>query len=322
MKTALYRRYGGPEVLELGELPRPAPSTDEVLVKVEATSINPIDWKRGSGKLRLLMPAFLPLVPGYDVSGTVVEAGGRASEFPPGTKVHARISDSRGGASAEFALVSLDVLTRMPDGMSFADAAALPLAGMTALQGLRDTLGLPLKNATQRVLVVGASGGVGHFAVQLAASTGAHVIGVCSARNVELVRSLGAKEVVDYAKADALTGLAPVDLVFDCVSGDASPYLPLIKAGGRYASPVITPGLLARQVLNPLAKVKELMVMLKPTAADLGVLDRLWKSGQLKVVIDSTFPLTRIAEAWAKSIGGRAVGKIVVEVAQSQPSST
>jgi NADPH:quinone reductase-like Zn-dependent oxidoreductase len=288
-----------------------------VLVRVEATSVNPIDWKRGSGKLKLVMPAFLPLVPGYDVAGTVVEAGGRATEFPVGTRVHARISDSRGGASAEFALVSLDVLTRIPEGMSSADAAALPLAGMTALQGLRDTLGLPLKGARQRVMVVGASGGVGHFAVQIAASTGATVIGVCSTRNVELVRGLGAKEVIDYSKSDAFAGLAPVDLVLDCVDGNAAPYLPHIAAGGRYASPVITPGLLAKQVLNPLARVKELMVMLKPNAADLGVLDRLWKHGQLKVVIDSTFPLEKLGEAWAKSISGRSVGKLVVEVAKA-----
>jgi len=317
MQAALYRRYGGPEVIEFADLPRPVPSAHEVLIKVEASSVNPIDWKRGSGALRVIMPALLPLVPGYDVAGTVVEMGSEASDFGVGTRVHARLSDSRGGASAQFAVVSTDMLARVPHGMSSLDAAAIPLAGMTALQGLRDSLKLELNNSKARVLVVGASGGVGHFAVQIAHASGADVVGVCSARNAELVRGLGANEVIDYAAPDALKGLTPVDLVLDCVSGHAAPWLPLLVNGGRYASPVVTPGLLARQLLNPLANKKELIVMLKANAEDLSLLDQMWSDKKLRVVTDSVYPLARLGQAWAHSIEGHAAGKIVVEIASA-----
>jgi NADPH:quinone reductase-like Zn-dependent oxidoreductase len=317
MRTALYRRYGGPEVIEIADVPAPTPSAHEVLIRVEDTSINPIDWKRGSGALRLLMPASFPLVPGYDVAGTVVACGSDANEFAVGARVHARISGEHGGASAEFVRAGLDMVAPIPDGMSFADAAALPLAGMTALQGLRDSLGLPLSGSSARVMVVGASGGVGHFAVQIAASTGAFVIGVCSATNMEMVKSLGAKQVIDYEQPEPFKGLAPVDLVLDCVGGHGGPYLPLLVDGGRYASPVVTPALLARQVLNPLSSKKELIVMLKANAMDLMTLDRLWVDKKLRVVTDSVFPMERLGEAWARSITGHAVGKVVVEIARA-----
>jgi NADPH:quinone reductase-like Zn-dependent oxidoreductase len=285
-----------------------------VLIRVEASSVNPIDWKRASGALRLLMPARLPLVPGYDVAGTVSALGPGVSTFKVDDRVHARISDSRGGACAEFALAGLDVVTRMPAAMTMGDAAALPLAGMTALQGLRDAGGLPLEGTKARVLIVGASGGVGHFAVQLAKGMGAHVTGVCSGRNAALVRGLGADEVLDYTRPDAFQGASGFDLVLDCVGADAAKWLPLVREGGRYASTVPGPSVIFRRLINPLFGKAVFPVLLKSRAEDLALLDRWFEAGRLRVVIDSRFPLAQLGEAWAKSITGRSAGKIVIDV--------
>lgn len=314
MRAMHYTRYGGPEVLEAAELPPPRPGPGQVLIKVEASSVNPIDWKRASGALRLLMPARLPLVPGYDVAGTVAALGAGVSAFQLGARVHARIKESRGGASAELALAGLDVVTRLPDAMSMGEGAALPLAGMTALQGLRDAGGLPLEGARGRVLVVGASGGVGHLAVQLAKGAGAQVTGVCSARNTALVRGLGADEVLDYTRPDAFAGQAPFDLVLDCVGSDPHKWLPLVAERGRYASTVPGPSVLLRRAVNLLTKKGVYPVMLQTNAADLALLDRWSEAGKLRVVIDSRFPLAKLGEAWARSISGRAAGKIVIDI--------
>ena len=314
MRAMVFPRYGGPEVLEPADLELPVPSVDQVLIRVEASSVNPIDWKRASGALRLLMPARLPLVPGYDVAGTVSALGPGVNTFKVGERVHARIGDSRGGACAEFALAGLDVVTRMPDAMTMGDAAALPLAGMTALQGLRDAGALPLEGAKARVMIVGASGGVGHFAVQLAKGMGAHVTGVCSSRNVELVRSLGADEVLDYTKPGVFEGHPAFDLVLDCVGADAPKWLPLVREGGRYASTVPGPSVILRRLINPLSGKGVFPVLLQSRAEDLALLDRWFEAGRLRVVIDSRFPLAKLADAWTKSLTGRSAGKIVIDV--------
>jgi len=315
MRAMVYRAYGGPEKLELTDLPKPAPGPDQILIRVIASSVNPIDWKRASGALRMIMPASFPLVPGYDIAGEVVEVGPGVSGFPAGTRVHARIGENKGGASAELALAGVGVVTRMPEGMDPGEAAGLPLAGMTALQGLRDQAGLPLEGARERVLVVGASGGVGHIAVQIARASGATVVGVCSGRNAELVTSLGAHEVLDYTKPDPYRGQAPFDIVLDCVAGDASPWLPLLGPGGRYASCLPGLGVFLRSALNPFQKKKVRAVLLKSRATDLAILDSLFTAGKLRVVIDSRFRLEELAKAWERSKSGRAAGKIVIDVA-------
>jgi NADPH:quinone reductase-like Zn-dependent oxidoreductase len=315
MRAMIYRTYGGPERLELTDMPRPAPGPGQLLVRVLASSVNPIDWKRASGKLRLLMPVAFPAVPGFDVAGEVADVGPGVKRFAAGDRVHARIATGGTGASAEFAVAGEDVTAKMPSGMDAAEAAGLPLAGLTALQGLRDRAGMPLQGARERVLVVGASGGVGHLAVQIARAAGAHVVGVCSGRNAELVTKLGAHEIVDYTRPDAYAGQAPFDIVLDCVGGSPSPWLPRLRPGGRFASTMPGPSVFLRSFVNPLTDRKVRAVMLKSNAADLEVLDGLWSAGKLRVVIDSRFPLAELRAAWERSMGGRAAGKIVVDVA-------
>jgi NADPH:quinone reductase-like Zn-dependent oxidoreductase len=315
MKAMRYRRYGAPkDILELAEVERPVPGPGQLLVKVEASSVNPIDWKRGSGRYRAVMPTRFPLVPGYDLAGTVAGVGPGVEGFVVGDRVHARVSDPRGGAHAEFALAGLDTVTRMPGRMTMAEGAALPLAGLTALQGLRDSGALPLDGPRDgRVLVIGASGGVGHLAVQLAKLADVHVTGVCSARNAELVRSLGADAVIDYEKPGAFDGVEPFELVFDCVGGEPGRWWPLIKPGGRYVSAVPTPSVLLRKALNRLSGKRVEPVMMKTNAADLALLDRWYAVGKLRLVIEGKYPLARLADAWERSRSGRVAGKLVLE---------
>ncbi len=314
MRAMTYRSYGGPEVLELAEVPKPSPAEGQLLVRVVRSSVNPVDWKRATGALRVIMPACFPLVPGYDLAGEVVELGAGVADFAIGDRVHARIGEHAGGASADLALIGVDVAAKMPEGMDFDVAAGLPLAGMTALQGLRDQAKIPLENAKERVLVVGASGGVGHLAVQIARAMGTTVVGVCSTRNVALVRELGAHEVIDYTQPDPYRGQAPFDVVLDCVAGDSSPFLPLLGPGGRYASCLPGAAVFARSMLNPLTDKKVRPVLLKSRAVDLQWLDELYARRALRVIIDSHFALEDLKKAWERSMTGRTVGKIVIDV--------
>lgn len=224
MRAMVLDRYG--DTPHPAELPTPVPGAGQLLVRVRATSVNPIDWKQASGKMRLFIPATFPFVPGYDLAGDVVAVGAGVSDLSVGMRVHTRLSGGGGGASAELVLAGIDVARPVPAGMDYAEAAGMPLAGMTALQGLRDVLGMPMMGARERVLVVGASGGVGHFAVQIAREMGAHVVGVCSGKNAALVKELGAHEVVDYTQADAYAGQAPFDAILDCVGGSPGAFTP------------------------------------------------------------------------------------------------
>jgi NADPH:quinone reductase-like Zn-dependent oxidoreductase len=316
MRAMQMKGYGGPEQLQLVELAQPLPQSGKVLVRVHCASVNPVDWKRASGALRLIMPMRFPAVPGYDVAGDVVSMGAGVGGFSVGMRVHARIADMNAGGCADYAIVGAAELVPMPDGMPYDVAAALPLAGMTALQGLRDGAGLPMVAAAgTRVLVVGASGGVGHIGVQIAKSAGAWVTGVCSGANAPRVRELGADEVLDYTRGDAFKGIAPFDVVLDCVGGDPGPWLRLMTAQARYVSVIPGPLTFIWPLLNPFSRRRVRAWMLKTNGDDLRALDALWQRGSLKVVIDGRYPLPSLGQAWQRSISGRAVGKIVIEVA-------
>lgn len=317
MKTARYRAYGSPDNLEMGDAPDPVPGEGELLVKVHATSVNPIDWKIAQGHFPMnLMKPGLPYVPGFDVAGVVERAAGG---FREGDRVFARIPGRKGGCSAERVAFDASTAAKMPDTMSWNDGAALPLAGLTALQGLRDLAKLPLSGAEgYRVLIVGASGGVGHFGVQIAKCAGAHVTGVCSGKNVEMVTSLGADAVIDYTKTKTFNAGGDYDVILDCVGGESpGRFTPWLTKRGVYASCMPDGAVFLRQFASSVglgAKVRA--VMMHPDAEGLRWMAGHYEAKRIRVHIDEVFPLERLADAHRKSIGGRARGKLVISVAE------
>ena len=313
MQAIYLSSYGeAPELRDAPDPPAPGPS--QLLVRVRAASVNPVDWKQASGKIWYYMAAKFPFVPGFDLAGEVVASGPGCEAFPVATRVHTRLHGKKGGAYGTLAIAGLNVANPMPAGMSFEQAAAIPLAGMTALQGLHNIAGLPMEGAKARVLVVGASGGVGHLAVQIAVAMGAHTTGVCSGRNVAFVRGLGAHEVVDYTQPNPYANRAPYDVVMDCVGSDPAAFTPLLTPKGTFASCMPGAAVIGWSALNFARQRSVKPVMLRSSAADLGTLDRLFEAGKLAPAIDSTFSLADTAKAWDRSQSGRAVGKIVISM--------
>lgn len=313
MKAIYYLEYGPADVLQFGEQPTPEPKAGELLVRVHASSINPVDWKIRSGDLRLVSGFCFPQIPGRDVAGVVERVGAGVTGFRPGDRVFGMV-DTLGGANAEYAVLPAKVAAALPAGLSFAEAAAVPLAGLTALQGLRDRGQL---TAGERVLINGASGGVGTLAVQLARLLGAgHVAAVCSARNAALVRGLGPDEVIDYHEHDFTRDHGRYDLIFDAVAH--SSYLQskaALRPGGRYVTTVIDAKDAALGLpLSVFSDKKLAMVLARDRGSDTRQLAQWLAAGQLRPVIDSTFPLAETAQAQRLSEQGHAAGKIVLTV--------
>ncbi|HWO67353.1 MAG TPA: NADP-dependent oxidoreductase [Umezawaea sp.] len=242
MRAVRFHEHGGPEVLRVEEVDRPAPGPGEVLVEVAATSFNPVDATIRGGELREVFPVALPYVPGIDVAGTVAELGEGVDGFAVGDPVIGFLPMGAGGAAAEFVVVPAEVLTAAPSSIPLADAAALPAVGLTAWQALVEHAEL---RAGQRVLVNGAGGAVGGYAVQLAKLLGAHVVATASPRSADLVRSAGANQVVDHTTTsvvDAVDG--PVDLVLNLAPvapADLAPLTGLVKPGGLVLSVTAPP---------------------------------------------------------------------------------
>lgn len=307
MKAISYSRYGGPEVLEYGERPDPKVGPDSVLVKVRAAAVNPVDWKCREGYLDGVLDAVFPVVPGWDVSGVVVQPGASVEEFAVGDEVMGYVREdflSR-GTFAEYVAAPVRTVARKPLALSFEQAAGLPLAGLTAYQTLHRALAV---RAGDTVLVHAAAGGVGSIAVQLARHVGARVIGTASERNHDHLRELGA-EPVAYGDglADRVRALAPggVDAAFDTIGGDTLKVsAELLAPGGRLAS--IADG----EVLAYGGHY----VFVRPDADDLKALADLADQGAVTVNVERTFPLERAADAHRLNAEGRTRGKIVVTV--------
>ncbi|MFF4383442.1 NADP-dependent oxidoreductase [Kitasatospora sp. NPDC001547] len=307
MKAITYRGYGGPDVLEYGEVPEPKLGPDSVLVRVAAASVNPVDWKIQAGYLDGALDVFFPVIPGWDVAGVVEQVGPGVTEFAPGDEVIGYVREDvvRRGTFAEYVAAPVRTLARKPANLDFAQAAGLPLAGLTAYQAL--TRALELKPG-ETVLVHAAAGGVGSLAVQIAVALGARVIGTAGERNHDYLRTLGA-EPVAYGDglADRVRALAPngVDAVLDLVGGEALRISPALLAdGGRLAS-VADGAVLA---------LGGQYVFVRPDVADLTALTDLAESGRLTVEVAATFPLERAADAQRLNAGGHTRGKIVVTV--------
>lgn len=332
MKAAFIRRYGGNDVVELGKQPMPQAGPGELLVEVHAASVNPVDFKIRDGMLKMIVPFRFPLILGNDFSGVVKAVGAGVTRFKPGDAVFARMDKQRIGAFAEFALVAEADAAAKPANLSHIEAAAVPLAGLTAWQALFEVGGL---QAGQKVLIHGGSGGVGSFAIQFARHAGLTVATTVGARNMELARSLGADTVIDYKTQRFEDFVSDYDLVFDTQAGEIQHRsFAVLKRGGALVSIAGKPdGRLVREFgLNPLlgvlldflsrktlrlAKrhgVRYEYLFMHPSGEQLAQIGRLLEAGTVRTIIDKVFPLAQVREALAYSAAGHATGKVVVEV--------
>ncbi len=314
MRAVVYHRFGAPETAEVVERPDPEPAAGELGLRVEAFSVNPVDWKMMTGRHRLILRPGFPAIPCFDVCGVVESLGAGVTGFAVGERVVCRQPGLKGGAAAERIAVPAAMSARAPAGLVPEVAAALPLAGQTALQALRDVQALELD---RRVCVIGASGGVGHFAVQLARHAGARVTGICSARNAALAERLGAHEVIDYTARVDPADWGEFDSVVDCVGALGAGALHTLAASEGRVS-LVAPELrqLGALVLWPLISSRRaVLTMLQPSGDDLSLLCGRVEAGELEIVIDRVFEgLQALPDAFRRSMTGRAVGKVTVRL--------
>ncbi len=320
MKAVFIRRFGGSDVLEVGDLPRPVPRRGEVLIAVHAASVNPRDWLIRSGRyvFRALLPRF-PLVLGSDVSGVVAGVGAGVRGFRQGQEVYAMQPSSRGfGAYAGAIAVPAAAVAAKPATLSHEEAAGVPLAALTARQAL---VGDARLQPGQRLLVIGASGGVGHYAVQLGKALGARVTGITSTGNVELVRRLGAERVIDYTRQSFLDAGGEYDAVFDTIGCESlERCAPVLSRAGVYVTTIPGPGTFLAAATSRLRSLvsrrqqRSSVVLVRSRGSELAELARLAEAGELRTHVDRVFPLERAAEAHDASRTFRTRGKLILKV--------
>lgn len=319
MRAAVVEGYGGVERLQVKELEPPGePGTGEVLVRVRASSVNPLDSKIRMGQLRFVKPAKFPLIPGFDLAGEVEAIGPEVTRFAQEDLVFGQTGGRHGGACAELVLVPESALAAKPETLSFEEAAAVPMGGLTALQALRDQGELA---AGEWVLINGASGGVGHFAVQIASILGARITAVASSRNQQFLRDLGAERTIDYQTQDFLDDEGAYRVIFDAAGKSSyDRCAPLLADKGVYVTTEVGPGTFfsvatthARSLFGEDRRAR--MVNVRPRAADLELLGRWIREGRLSPEIDRIFSLKDIRLAFEALESGHTRGKIVVQVA-------
>jgi NADPH:quinone reductase-like Zn-dependent oxidoreductase len=302
MRAVVVHETGDPDVLRIEEAERPEPGDGEVLIKVQAASVNPIDWKQRRG----LRPKQLPAVLGSDVSGTIEVS--HADGFAEGDEV---FGFAASGSYAELAVASSGGIAKKPAGVSHEQATAIPVAGLTAWQALFD---LGRLEGKQTALIAGAAGGVGHFAVQFAKHAGARAIGTGSSRNRDFVLGLGAEEYVDYTQQDVAESVSDVDMAFDTVGGDTTQaLLATVREGGSFVTIASTP---PEQAARERRVRAELLVM-SPSSNQLARIADLVAAGDVRVEIAETFPLREVRRAHILSESGHTRGKIVLSVGDS-----
>src|SRR5580704_4203488 len=331
MRAYVLKHYGGPEGARLIDVPAPTPGPRDILVEVRAAGLNPVDFKFRQGKLRAILRPKLPFVLGNELAGEVIAVGRDVKRFRAGDRVFARVAKDRAGAFAEQACVDEDDAAHMPRNLDFTAAAAIPLAGLTALQALRDELHV---KPGQKVLISGGAGGVGTFAIQIAKWLGAHVTTTASKRGEALVRSLGCDEVIDYTSQSISEAGRRFDAGFDLIGGKTLDQMfEIMKPGSRIVSVGALPepqtaikDLGDRRVLAALfwmiiygirsrarrAGVSYRYLFMHPSGSDLAQLAELIEQGKLKVIVDKTYPFANISDALAYVESGRAKGKVVV----------
>jgi NADPH:quinone reductase-like Zn-dependent oxidoreductase len=320
MKAAIYESYGPPDVVQITDVEKPVPRDDEVLIKVRAASVNPLDWRLMKGEPRALriMPRLLKMPigrPGVDVAGEIEAVGSHVKQFKPGDAVFGGCR----GAFAEYGCTPESKIVMKPANVTFEQAAAINVAGLTTLQGLRDKGNI---QPGSKVLINGAAGGVGTFAVQIAKSFGAHVTGVCSTRNIDMVRSIGADEVIDYTQHDFTSSNQRYDLILDCIGNHSfSACRRILNPKGRLVMIGAPHDLSVMDILTPMIKTsllslfvtqKAVMFIAKSNQNDLTFLGELIVTGKLKPVIDRCYSLSQAADAIRHVEEGHARGKVVI----------
>ncbi len=313
MKAMVYRNYGSPDVLELQDIDKPTVTDGELLVRVHAASVNPDDWHflRGTPFVVRMMAGLVRpkrKILGVDVAGRVEAVGGNVTRFQPGDEIFG--SSANSGAFAEYLCVPEDGVVLKPAHLTYEEAAAVPVAALTALQGLRDRGQI---QPGHKVLINGASGGVGTFAVQIAKSLGAEVTGVCSTRNLDMVRSIGADRVIDYSTEDFTQTGGRYDLILDAVGNRSlSDCKRALHAEGICVAAAGSP---VRALWMLMTGGKKMVSMLtKPNQEDVGFLKDLLESKKVTPVIDRRYPLSEVAEALRYLEEGHAQGKVVISV--------
>jgi len=332
MKALTFKRYGKSPDIGFAEVPRPTLKPDELLVEVHAAGVNPIDNMIPTGLFKAVVKFELPATLGSDLAGVVTEVGSRVTRFKPGDAVFASIFDTGTGAIAEFAVVPESVAALKPDNLDFVQAAAIPMVGLTSWQALKERVNL---RAGQKVFIPAGSGGIGTFAIQLAKQMGAKVGTTTSTGNVDLVRSLGADEVVDYKKEEFENVLRGYDAVLGTVRGDAlEKAVGILKPRGTMVS-LVGPldaafararrlnfvltfvfGMMSRKIKR-LAKKQDVtysFLFAHPDGGQLAQIGELLKAERIRPVIDTVFPFEQAREALAYLAQGRAKGKVVIKL--------
>ncbi|MGF2022910.1 NADP-dependent oxidoreductase [Enterococcus casseliflavus] len=308
-RAVVIEAYGGKDQLKEATVQLPELKANQLLVKVAATSINPIDWKLREGYLKQMFPWDFPIILGWDVAGDIVEIGADVTEFKVGDAIYARPETTRFGTYADYAIVDAELAAIKPENQNYAEAAAVPLAGLTAYQALFEHGRL---KEGEKVLIHAGAGGVGTYAIQLAKAAGAYVITTASPRNHELLQKLGADEIIDYHTTDFEEVLQDIDLVFDTMGGDTQKKsFTVLKPKGRLISILSIED-------EDLAKEKDIIakaIWLRTNGKQLAELTELIEAEKVNSIIGATFPLTvqGIYDAHALSETHHAVGKIVIE---------
>lgn len=312
MKALRIHQFGGPEQLLEEEVSMPMPERGEVLIRVHAAGVNPVDFKLRNGSLKLFTGKKFPRTLGFDIAG-VVEKADESSPYKPGDRVFA-MTPPKGGGYAEFVCVKRELLCPIPGDISMTEAAATPLAALTALQAFRKKEYL---HEGDKVLINGASGGVGSFAVQIAKALGAHVTAVASGKNLEFLKELGADEVIDYTTDDFTRQSQKYHKVFDAVAKSSfKKCKPILRKGGNYVTTVPDRRLFCSMMCNFLRKKKATFIMVKPSGEDLHVIADMIATGQVKPRIEATFPLKEGQQAHRRLETGRVRGKLVLTMEQ------
>ncbi len=313
MKAVVANGYGTAEVLEYKEVEIPVIKEDEILVQVHASSVNPVDWKIRKGEMKWITGKKPPKILGGDYAGVVAETGKNITGYKKGDAVWGAVNSLKGGAYAEFVKAKNNEIGLKPENLDFTEAASLPIAGLTAYQSLVYKGGL---KAGDHIMINGCSGGVGLAGLQIAKAFGCRVTGVCSTRNVELAKKMGADEVIDYTKEDIIKYKGVYDIFFDTVGNISFSQAKIaLKQKGSYITPIPSfKIMLLLPIINITGSKKIKIIFAKLNITDLNKLKEMAENGKLHPVIEKVYSLDQIREAHIRSESGRVAGKLVLKV--------